>query len=320
MDAQHNSALVVTGGRGFVGRAVVKRLRDAGRDVVSLDTTATADDADCDEIQCDITSGEQLQRVFASRAIGGVVHLAAILPTAAQREPVRATQVNVDGSLLLLEMARESGVPRFVFGSSLSIYGTHGADRVVSESERAAPEDLYGAAKLYVERLGEAFGKGGGKEFVSLRIGRVVGAGARSATSAWRSEIFEYLGTQSPVEIEVPYAGTERILVVHVDDLAEMLVRLAIEPQVAHAVYNAPCESILVGELKDAVEALNSNIVVRLGDARALGNPQKLNAARFEREFDFRAVPIFEQLRRAAKEFGAGTSSPQALKRGPNSA
>ena len=98
-----------------------------------------------------------LQQVFETRHIGGIIHLAAILPTAAQRDPVRATQVNVTGSLHLLELAQRFEVKRFVFGSSLSVYGTCPADRFVSEADRAAPEDLYGAAKLYVEQLGEAY-------------------------------------------------------------------------------------------------------------------------------------------------------------------
>ena len=54
----------------------------------------------------------------------------------------------------MLEMARQFGVGRFVFGSSLSVYGTCSPDHAVSETDRAAPEDVYGAAKLYVEQLG----------------------------------------------------------------------------------------------------------------------------------------------------------------------
>ena len=92
--------------------------------------------------------------MFEKERIEGIIHLAAILPTAAQRNPLRATQVNVQGSANVLEMARVFQVRRVVFGSSLSIYGTCAADHIVSELDRAAPEDLYGAAKLYVEQLG----------------------------------------------------------------------------------------------------------------------------------------------------------------------
>src|SRR5579863_4750631 len=161
MDTDQNNAVLVTGGRGFIGRAVVNLLRRAGYRVVSLDTSALgAAGNDCESVRdvlCDISNADDLRHLFEAERIRGIIHLAPILPTATQREPVRATRVNIDGSVHVLEMARRFGVRRFVFGSSLSVYGTRAADQVVSELDCAAPEDLYGAAKLYVERLGQAY-------------------------------------------------------------------------------------------------------------------------------------------------------------------
>jgi nucleoside-diphosphate-sugar epimerase len=300
--AAKNNSVLVTGGRGFVGRAVVKLLLRAGYRVISLDTSAPVGGDDCEsvhEVVCDIGDADKLRRVFEAEPIGGIVHLAAILPTAAEREPVRATRVNVDGSLHLLEMAGQFGIRRLLFGSSLSIYGTCAIGRVVSEMDVAAPEDLYGAAKLYVERLGQTYRDGHGLEFVSLRIGRVVGPGARSVTSPWRSEIFEFLNASRAVEIAVPYVGSERILLVNVDDVARMLVTLLRATSPEHAVYNAVCESITVADLKREVEALNSNVKIKIGAADAKGNPRLLDSSRFAGEFGFTAAPIREQLRSA---------------------
>ena len=252
------------------------------------------------EIGIDITDREQLQTLFQARPIAAIMHLAAILPTMAQREPARATQVNVGGSLNLLEVARQFGVRRFIFGSSLSVYGTCPAEQVVTEIDRAAPEDLYGAAKLYVEHLGEAYRQAYGLEFVSLRIGRVVGAGARSATSAWRCEIFEHLGTATSAEIEIPYAESERMLLVHVEDVATMLVRLLQASSPTHGVYNAACESVVVGELKRELERLNPRLRVKLGARTVVGNPRQVDWSRIAVEFDMRVVPMFQQLASAA--------------------
>lgn len=302
MDTGDGRSVLVTGGRGFIGRATVKLLRRAGYKVVSLDATKCGTSrAQGEEILCDITDATQLQCVFEGRQIGGIIHLAAVLPTAAQCDPVRATQVNVEGSLHLLEMARRFDVTRFVFGSSLSIYGTCLEDRVVSEGDHAAPEDLYGAAKLYVERLSEAYQKSQALEFVSLRIGRVLGAGSNSATSAWRSEIFEFLSTADAREIELPYVGSERLLVVHVDDVAKMLTTLLQAERPVHAIYNAVCEAVKVADLKDEVERLNPKVRVRLGKEFAVGNPRLLNSSRFQEEFHFQTVSVFERLRRAVK-------------------
>jgi nucleoside-diphosphate-sugar epimerase len=303
MDADPNSSVLVTGARGFIGRAVVKLLQREGYRVVALDASAVESGSDCEsvrEIECDIGNASELRRTFEMGPIDGIVHLAAILPTAAQRDPGIALRVNVEGGAHVLGMASMFGVRRVVFGSSLSIYGTYAADRVVSEIDRASPEDSYGAAKLYVELLGRSDRGRPGMEFVSLRIGRVVGPGARSTTSAWRSEIFEFLKANHPVEIAMPYVGAERILLVHVDDAAKMLVTLLRAPNLKHSLYNAACESTTVAELKREVEALNPNITVKVGEEYANGNPRQVDFSRFTREFSFATTPMREQLRRAA--------------------
>src|SRR3954465_3800719 len=127
MDADPNSSVLVTGARGFIGRAVVKLLQRENYRVVALDNSAAPvgahDPQSAGNVMCDISNADELRRVFAAGAGGGLIHLAAILPTAAQREPLHATRVNVDGSVNLLEMARRFEVRRFVFGSSLSVYG-----------------------------------------------------------------------------------------------------------------------------------------------------------------------------------------------------
>jgi UDP-glucuronate 4-epimerase len=303
MDADPNGSVLVTGGRGFIGRAVMKLLRREGYGVVSLDTSTAAagdDPGSAGNVLCDISDAAELRSAFEAAPIAGIIHLAAILPTAAQREPLRATQVNVMGSVNLLEMARQFRVRRFVFGSSLSVYGTRAAEEVVSELDRAAPEDLYGAAKVYIEQLGQAYSQRHGVEFVSLRIGRVVGPGSRSTTSAWRSQIFELLRSDQPVEITVPYVGSERLLLAHVDDVARMLMTLLQASHPAHTVYNAPCESIIMGDLKREVEALNGNVNVKLGEAFAHGNPRLLESSLFADEFGFTTTAIRDRMRMVA--------------------
>ncbi len=300
--AERSNTVLVTGGRGFVGRVVGKLLQREGYAVVSLDCSPLLGKSATDstvEVQCDIGDAAALQSVFETHPIQAIAHLAAILPTVAQREPLRATQVNVDGSLNLLEMARCFGIRRFVLGSSVSIYGSCPMGHAVSEQDRAAPEDLYGAAKLYVERLGQSCRDCHGLEFVNLRIVRVLGPGSNSRTSAWRSEIFEMLNASEPVEISIPYAGLERILLAHVDDVAQMIVTLLRAGRLEHVVYNSPCESLLVEELKSEIERLNSNIRVRLGESPVTGNPYRLNTSRFEREFGFKGKTIFDRLRQS---------------------
>src|SRR5437588_7165566 len=157
MSKQEQETVLVTGARGFIGRALVTQLQHCGKQVLRLDQDADPNSDAPNSYTCDITRVDQLRRVFESRQIDGIVHLAAILPTAATRDPFRAAQVNVIGSLYLLELARQFGVRRFVLGSSLSIYGAWPADEMVSEAYKPAPLDPYGTNKLCAERIGKAY-------------------------------------------------------------------------------------------------------------------------------------------------------------------
>jgi len=301
MHSAPKKSVLVTGGRGFIGRAVVKLLRRKGYPVISFDRSPGPANQFNGwlEVEGDVTEGPRLRSVFRTHRIQSIIHLAAILPTIAQQDPLTADRVNLTGGMTLLHEARDLGVRRFVFGSSLSVYGSYPRDRVVSEADFAKPADSYGAAKKHVEERGQIPSEHGGMEFVSLRIGRVLGEGSNSVTSAWRSEIFELLRTEQPAEIFIPYRQTEKILVVHVDDVAEMLLALFSASRTEHAIYNAPCESILVGDLKRFVESLNPKLTVKLGDGRPTGNPQMLDFSRFQKEFAIETIPIFDRLRKA---------------------
>ena len=291
MDTENPGGVLITGGRGFIGRSLGKLLQRQRYRVISVDVTPSRD-----EVVRDVTDSAALKRLLQTESIDTIVHLAAVLPTAAARQPLMATRVNVEASVNMVELAKEFAVRRFVFGSSFSVYGTCPMDQVVVETDRPAPEDLYGTAKVYVEQLGAVYRQAHGLEFVSLRIGRVVGPGAQSATSAWRSHIFERLSDGLTGEIEIPYEDSERILLVHVEDVARMLLRLIEAAQPKHTVYNAACESVTVGALKSEMERLNPRLTVRLKEQAVVGNPRRVDWSRFAEEFGFEMVPIFEQL------------------------
>jgi nucleoside-diphosphate-sugar epimerase len=302
MYSEPKKSVLVTGGRGFIGRAVVKLLRCSGYPVISLDRSAAPANElrGWLEVEGDLTEAPRFRSVVRAHRIHSIIHLAAILPTAAHLDPLTAFEINFNGGMTVLAEARSLGVHRLVFGSSLSVYGTYPAGRVVSETDDAKPHDSYGTAKKFLEGHGLASRERGEMDFASLRIGRVVGEGSNSVTSAWRSEIFELLKSEQPAEIFIPYRASEKILVVHVEDLAAMLVALVAATKTDHAIYNAPCESILVGDLKRVVESLNPNLTVKLGDGRPIGNPQMLDFSRFQKEFAVETIPIFDRLRKAA--------------------
>ena len=288
--------ILVTGSAGFIGRSVTSGLVAAGKDVVSLDSKPSAAALRVQHLKCDITDATRVREIFGSRPVGTVVHLASVLRTASIQNPKLATQVNIMAALNILEAAREFRVPRVVYSSSISVYGSK-CTGDITELAPTSPEDVYGATKTYVEVLGEAYARKYGIEFVAVRIPVVVGSGATGTSSPWRSEIFEM--PRQTRAITIPYDGTEILPLVHVQDLADMFAILINSNAPAFSKYNSPCEIWRLEDLKSEIERLNNNLQIRFGNSRFDGGPRRINADRFRTEFSYAPVPLTNRLRDA---------------------
>ena len=293
---------VVTGGEGFIGRHVRSALLAAGNDVISLDRRSMSRLAGGLSYECDLTDGQQLQQLFASasRPISAIAHLASTLRTASEKDPKKATEVNILGTLNVLEAARIFGVARVVFASSISIYGSKGAQDDISEADSTTPGDMYGVAKKYIEALGSAYNRNYGMQFVSVRVPIVVGSGPGTSTSAWRTDLLNALGERQQREIRVPFPEDETLSIIHVEDLAQAFLILLHAPTVSHSTYNAPCEIWRLSDVKKEIESLNQKVHVSFGDSAISGFPRRLNCDRFKAEFKY--VPqLSERLREAVQ-------------------
>ena len=289
---------LVTGAEGFIGRWVRSRLLSAGRNVISLDQKSNSTTPGI-FYACDVTDPRQLQEIFRAHKLNSIVHLASLLPTASKQNPQAATQVNIAGTLNILEAARNFQVPRIVYASSLSVYGSSGASDTVSEISPTAPEDLYGAAKKYAEALGEAYACNHGIQFTALRISTVLGPGATGTASPWRSQLFDFLGDQRSCEISIPYRPDEILSMVHVEDLADVFAILLDAKQVAFSAYNVPSEIWQLSDLGKEIQVLNNNIRITFGDLRVTGFPRQISSDRFRTEFNYKPTSLKERLNRA---------------------
>ena len=296
--AEESRSVLVTGGAGFVGRILCAALTKCGWNVTCLDYDPGVT-AGC--IKCDISQAASLEAIFQEQQFEAIIHLASLLATASRQDAYKCTNVNVRGSLNILEAAKRFRVSKVIYASTLGVYGTRPASLLVSEREPATPEDLYGASKRYVEVLGEAYQANFGVRFAALRIAVVVGAGAKSVTSAWRSQIFESLEAGQSMEFSIPYRAEEVLPLIHVDDLAAMLVALTAAKKPTGSIYNSFAESVTVSELKHEIESLNPKVRVKVGEGLVKGHPRVLDSSRFAKEFGMGPVPLRERLRVAAE-------------------
>jgi threonine 3-dehydrogenase len=164
--------VLVTGAGGEIGHALIARLAAAGRTIVTVDI-APLDRQLARHVRREflgsITDRALLERVLAEFEIDLVFHLAALLSTRAEFTPVTAHEVNVEGTLNLLEFAHHEGEShgrpvRFMYPSSIAAYGLPDLDTKnragrVREDDWTKPMTMYGCNKLYCEHLGRYYAR-----------------------------------------------------------------------------------------------------------------------------------------------------------------
>ena len=169
---------LVTGGAGFIGSNIVRRLVDEGYEVRIHDNFSTGNRANLDGLDVEVVEGDlrSFERVStAARDVDVIFHEGALpsVPRSIQ-DPLTTTAVNVEGTLNVLLAARDHGVRRVIFASSSSVYGdAPGMPR--RESGRTQPLAPYAVAKLAAEQYCLVAQKVYGLEVVALRYFNVFG-------------------------------------------------------------------------------------------------------------------------------------------------
>lgn len=160
--------VLVTGGAGFIGSHLTRRLLDRGDRVTILDdfndfydparkrgnVTRVADREGFSQVEGDIRDAELVEKLFSGQRFDAVVHLAAragVRPSL--KEPILYEDTNCIGTLRLLEAARHHGPDTFIFGSSSSVYGINQKVPFAEDDEVNQPISPYATTKRAGELL-----------------------------------------------------------------------------------------------------------------------------------------------------------------------
>ena len=230
--------LLVTGGAGYIGAVVARRLREAGHAPIILDDLSTGhrETAGSDLVTGDFGDRTLLSELVASRQIEAVIHLAAsALVGESVEHPARYYRNNLERSLAMLDVLRERGVGRFVLSSSAAVYGEPVAIPM-DEEHPTRPTNPYGETKLALETALRWFHAAYGFAFVSLRYFNAAGATSDGVLGEVHDpethlvpNVLRAAATAEPVQVfGTDYATHDGSAVrdyIHVEDLADAHVR-----------------------------------------------------------------------------------------------
>lgn len=236
---QHRRILV-TGGGGFLGQWLARRLLARGLRVRLMDlphAQAAAGQEGVEWHAGDVRRADDVRAALAG--CDGVAHLAGLLTPACLADPVRGAEVNLLGSLHLFEAARQQGLDRVVYASTAGVYGA-GAGQPL-------PTTHYGVFKLATEGAARASWHAHGLASVGLRPYVVYGPERLHGASAGPSLACRAAAQGAPCTIG--YSGAAGL--VYVDDVARAF---------EHALLDAPAQGAQVFNLAGAVHTVDEVI------------------------------------------------------------
>jgi UDP-glucose 4-epimerase len=232
--------VLITGGAGFLGSTLANRLIDEGHTVLVLDDFSAGDPRRLAHAVL-LTRGsvKDVPKLWTLlQDVDCVYHLAArVRVSESIYYPGDYNDVNVGGTVCLMEAMRDTGVSRVVFASSGAIYGEQ-AHQPISEDQSPNPNSPYGVSKIAAEYYISTLGALYGIETVSLRIFNAYGPG-QDLPPSYPPVIPQLLKqAQGGGSLVIFGDGTQTRDFVYVDDVVDALVRAATASDVDRAVIN----------------------------------------------------------------------------------
>jgi len=238
---------LVTGGSGFLGTRLVRALLEQGQAVRVFDLARSPElPPSAEFFPGDVRRREQLLQ--AARGAEIVFHLVGLMPQS--RAPDDLMQaVNVEGTRNALEAAVPAQARRFVFLSSMEVYG-YPERSPFAEDHPLRPIGVYGRNKVEAEALCIQYWKQHGLETVSLRPSTLVGPGIAEPTFVMLLKQLR----NPPRILPLPGGGRSRFQMTAVSDCVEACRLAAERPGVAGEAFNLGAEGTL--SMREQVEAL----------------------------------------------------------------
>jgi len=278
--------VLVTGAAGFVGLNIVRRLAEAGTDVLALarrppDAAALRFVEPLGNVRfatADIRDRAAIEDLVASHRVRRIVHAAAITSAQAERsDPAGFVDTNLGGTLNVLEAARKHEVERVVLVSSSGLYGAPAdRQRPIRETDRLAIDNLYTVCKQAAEQLCRRYRALFDVSAVAGRLGTAYGPMERPTNSRDVMSPLYTLVAAARAGRPATIYGAERLRdACYVVDAAEAFSRLLLAGSLRHTIYNVSSgQAYPLGEIAATLHEL-----VPDWEWRAVDTPEQADVA-----------------------------------------
>jgi UDP-glucose 4-epimerase len=271
--------VLVTGGTGAIGAWVTRALIQAGhRPIVYSRSSSTRllsdiDPSTYDFVKGDIRDSMAVEQALRDHRVRRVIHMTAMLDDS-QADPLAAVEVNVLGTVRVLDAARRAGVERFIYASSKRAMGPIGAPwgyptyEPLSEDYPPSPVLMYDITKFASETVGYNYERIYGLTFVALRFAQTYMPGRSvrpdAGMLAIRSKLIENAMLGKPVRIESGGDGKDDCI--YVRDVADGLVRACFAEGLKHRLFHLGTgKGVSLRDFGDAVRQLYPDAVIDVG-------------------------------------------------------
>lgn len=265
-------SIMVTGGAGFIGNRIIRKLVERGEDVVCFDLAPLRSNLApyLDRIQLyrgDLTQIPHLLEAVKSHNVHKIIHMAALLPPDTEDRPHFGMLVNIQGTNNVFEVARWASVQRVVYASSIAVYGVQETfgERPVNEDDLPAPINIYGMTKAANDFAAAKYRANYGLDLRGVRICTVFGHGRVTGMTGMIGGLMVSLpAVGKPVSMD--FHPQEASPMIHAEDAAELFVQVALGEQLNHHIYISGGHLATIADMADAVRSFIPDAQITTGD------------------------------------------------------
>lgn len=265
-------SIMVTGGTGFIGNRIIRKLLDRGEEVVCFDLAPPRNNLEpyADRINFyrgDISQIPHLLEAINTFKVHKLIHMAALLPPDTEDRPHFGMSVNIQGTNNVFEAARWTNIQRVVYASSIAVYGVQETfgNRPINENDLSDPVNVYGMTKAANDFAAGRYRERYDMDIRGVRICTVFGHGRVTGMTGMIGGLMMSLpAIGRPVTMQ--FDPNEASPMIHAEDAAEIFVQVSLSNNLQHPIYISGGHLATIQDIANIVKEYVPEAQITTGD------------------------------------------------------